>query len=257
MLNYSKYNRELDEAKNGGKLRRAGFIFFGVTSGLLLVLLTIDWAKTQSVFDFENIIVEGNHFLSESEVTQLAKIDTKKNLFEIDLRAVEERVAKHQLVREVRVSRRLPGSIVIKVVERQPLAVINRTPIDAEGRLLTRLNLKSENEYPLITNITYSGKISEKLEIQRILDFLSFAKHHQLEFYKQIEKISHSKKHGVYFYVTGSKAKIIFGDENFADRTSNFLTVRDHLQNEGKTAAVEYFDLRFQQQVIVKAAGKS
>ncbi|HEX9653009.1 MAG TPA: FtsQ-type POTRA domain-containing protein, partial [bacterium] len=105
-----------------------GFVFFIATSGLLVVLLTIDWAKTQSVFKFETIAVEGNHFVSDAEVKQLAKLDSERSLFEIDLAAVEKRVAKHQLIKGVNVSRRLPGTMVIKILERQPLAVIHGVP---------------------------------------------------------------------------------------------------------------------------------
>ena len=263
MLNYSKYglNHSAVAVKvKAFSLRRAGFVFLAITTSALILLFAIEWAKKQTVFAFENIIVEGNHFVSATEIRQLAKIDSKQKLFEIDLNAIEARVQKHRLIKEAKASRRLPGSIVIKTVERQPVAILdgaNRTIIDDEGKLLTKLSLKEASTCPLITDLDYSGKLSESPEMKQVLNFLSLVKSHQERLYEQISKISYSQNYGVYFYFAPSKIKVVVGDEDFAVRTSNFFIVWNHLEKGNRLTPIEYFDLRFKQQVIVKAPGKS
>ncbi len=263
MLNYSKYginHSTLAVKVKTFSLRRTGFVFLGITTSALLFLFAIEWAKKQSLFAFEDIIVEGNHFVSANEIRQLAKIDSKHRLFEIDLKAVAQRVEKHQLIKEAKVSRRLPGSIVIKAFERQPIAIFagaRPIAIDDEGKLLTKLSLKQAGKCPLITDVDYSGKLSDHPEMMSILDFLRFARNHQENLYGQISKIFYSQNHGICFYLAQSKIKVVLGDEDFAQRTSNFFTVWNHLEKQRKLTSVEYFDLRFKQQVIIKANRKS
>jgi cell division protein FtsQ len=256
MLDYSLYSIPATRAGKGSfSLRRAGFIFLGATTGLLIVLLTIDWAKTQSVFDFKNILVKGNDSLSETDVKQLAKIDAHQSVFDIDLKSVENKIAKHQLIKEARVSRRLPNAIMIEIVERKPLATINGVPIDDGGILLTKLILKEDDLYPTITDIKYTGKINGKPEMKQVLSFLDFAKNHQPRLYQQISRISFSESHGIYFF-TQSNIKVIVGGEDFVVRASNLVTVMSYLTVENNNSDIDYFDLRFNQQVIVKATGK-
>lgn len=263
MLNYSKYglNHSAVTVKvNTFSVRRAGFVFLAITTSALILLFVIEWAKKQSVFAFEEIIVAGNRFISANEIRQLAKVDSKQKLFEIDLNAIEVRVEKHQLVKKATVSRRLPGSIVVEIIERQPIAVLDgakRIAIDEDGKLLTKLSSKHAAACPLITGVNYSGKLSDFPEMQHILEFLRFAKMNEKNLYVQISKILYSQNSGVCFYLMPSKVKVVVGNEDFAARTSNFFVLWNHLEKENRLSAIEYLDLRFNQQVVVRATRKS
>ncbi len=97
----------------------------------------------QSEEPLQYIRVEGNRELMSGEIMGLAAIDRKVKFFDIDLRQIESRIAKHGLVRSVSIRRELhPNTIVIHVEERAPLAMIrsaNGEPIliDNDFRLFS------------------------------------------------------------------------------------------------------------------------
>ncbi len=258
MFTYSKYNAAFaDSGARTFSLRRAGFIFFGLTSGVLMLLFGLDWAKSQPIFVLENILVLGNHFVGSKEILQLAKIESEKHLFDIDLRAVESRIEQHQLVKAATVSRRLPGSIVIAIFERQPLGVLDGVAIDGEGKRLTKLRAKTFATLPRIFDLEYSGALDANPKLKNILVFLGFMKSRHTSLYDRISKISYSQNQGVYFYLSPTNTKIVVGNEDFEDRLENFLKTWSYLETRVEIDNIEYCDLRFNQQVVVKATGKS
>jgi cell division protein FtsQ len=258
MVTYSKYNAAFaDRSAKTFSFRRAGFIFFGLTTGVLMLLFALDWAKSQPIFVLENILVEGNHFVGSKEILQLAKIESKKHLFEIDLLAVESRIERHPLVKKATVSRRLPGSIVVNICEREPLAELDGLAVDYEGKRLTKLSIKTLDVLPEIFELEYSGARDANPKLKTILAFLSFLKIRYAEVYNRISKISYSQNQGVYFHLSPANAKVVVGDEDFEARLENFLKTWDYLETRNQIANIEYFDLRFNQQVVVKATGKS
>ncbi len=82
-----------------------------------------------------------------------ADVPTGGPLATVDLDAIERRVASLADVREVDVSRRWPHDVLIKIVEREPLAVIERAgsfrAVDAEG-IVFRSFRRVPRELPLI-----------------------------------------------------------------------------------------------------------
>lgn len=90
------------------------------------------------LFRVEGIEVEGTHYLERDEVVAWAALPPDLSLWD-DLGPLEERLAVHPLVREVRVRRRLPRTLVVVLQERQPVALYPGpvlVPVDAEGRRL-------------------------------------------------------------------------------------------------------------------------
>jgi len=95
-------------------------------------LAEIDWFRVRAVR------VEGAKNLSAEEVERLAAVSPSANLWD-DAEPVAARVRAHPLVREVAVSRRLPATLLIRVTEREPVALLptpTLEPVDRDGRRL-------------------------------------------------------------------------------------------------------------------------
>ena len=126
-------------------MRRPGR-FFGWLTAAVLVGWALSWAlprlpRTLAEVDWfrvRTVHVEGVRLLSAAEVERLAAVPADANLWD-DPAPVALRVRAHPLVREAAVSRRMPGTLVVRVEEREPVALL-ATPtleaVDREGRRL-------------------------------------------------------------------------------------------------------------------------
>lgn len=118
--------------------------------GWIVVALLLGWALSWGIprapgalaqldwFPVHGVRVEGTRYLTEEEVREVAAVPADANLWD-DVEPVAARVRAHPLVRDVRVSRRLPGTLVVRVEERQPVALVptpTLEPVDRDGRLL-------------------------------------------------------------------------------------------------------------------------
>lgn len=115
----------LDTEKSSWKTSRVipAALFVGA---ILLLLGIVFFAREfQSGEPLQSVRVEGNHELMTSEVLSLASIDKSHKFYDIDLKGIEQRVAKHGLIRQVSIRREThPNTIVIHIDERTPIAMI-------------------------------------------------------------------------------------------------------------------------------------
>jgi cell division protein FtsQ len=126
-------------------MRRPGRLFGWLTAAMLVgwglswalprmprTLAEVDWFRVRAVR------VEGVRNLSSDEVERVAAVPPEANLWD-DLAPVAARVRVHPLVKEVEVTRRLPGTLRVRVVEREAVALLptpTLEPVDVEGRRL-------------------------------------------------------------------------------------------------------------------------
>ena len=94
----------------------------------------------QAGFELHNVEVRGTNHLNELKVYQIALADRDKAMPYVDLHAVRTRLMDLSWVEDARVSRQLPDTLVIDIVERKAAAVLAKPDrmvlIDGTGREL-------------------------------------------------------------------------------------------------------------------------
>lgn len=92
-----------------------------------------------SYFQLRHVELSGQRYLPPSEVLSLLDVDTTLSIW-TDLDALEQRVTGHPEVRSVNIERRLPGTLVVRINENLPVALVPTArglgAVDAEGELL-------------------------------------------------------------------------------------------------------------------------
>jgi cell division protein FtsQ len=112
---------------------------WAVGAGVLLVVGLLTWmVYGTSVLGVRDVRIEGTGVLSPLQVQQAAAVPMSKPLARIDLSGVRARVEGLAPVERAIVSRSWPGTVVVKVIERQPVAAVpvgnqEFQLIDAEG----------------------------------------------------------------------------------------------------------------------------
>ncbi|WP_439643784.1 cell division protein FtsQ/DivIB [Gemmatimonas sp.] len=88
-------------------------------------------------FHVRRVVFEGMRYTPRAEALALLKVDTLQSVWQ-ELPPLAERLASHPLVASVTVDRQLPGTMVVRVQEREPVALVRRKtgrlePVDGAG----------------------------------------------------------------------------------------------------------------------------
>ncbi|MFQ5708050.1 MAG: cell division protein FtsQ/DivIB [bacterium] len=256
---YSHYRRKSRHRRRPHlNMRKAGVIFFTITAVVLLLLKITDWLGAQEMFNLKSVKIEGNRFIPKAELLHYVALDSQKNIFDVNLRQIEQAILQHPLVQKVSVSRQLPAVLKIKVYEKQPIAILNDaelTALDQFGNPLPRANPKLLLDLPIISGIHNNS--SESNALTKILTWLRYLKKKQFALYSQISEISYSQSIGLYFYLIEKAVPVFVGKASFEKRSENLVKVLNQLGGNLNLANIEYFDLRFDGQVIVKETSRS
>jgi cell division septal protein FtsQ len=90
------------------------------------------------VFRVRAVELEGARYLPLDHAVRAAVVDPEASIWD-DPAGWEARLEEHPLVREARVRRRLPGTLVLEIVEEEPVALVPTPvlePVDRDGRYL-------------------------------------------------------------------------------------------------------------------------
>lgn len=250
-MQINKTNKKRRKKNSFFTLRRIGVGLLLTTTAVVLFLKIATWLNAQEMFLVKDVEVEGNEFLQDEEILQLVEIDSSKHLFAFDLRNIEEQVSQHQLIEKTTIARALPSTLVIRVQEKEPLAILydgKLYPIDKEGTSLEAFQSEIIMDFPVITK-----RPEEAAAFRQILSFLQEIKENRFSLYSQISEVSFSSSKGIYFYLSKAAIPVIVGHGDFRKRSDKFLRILKTLKNE-QFASIKYFDLRFKDQVVMKTS---
>ncbi|MGW8265786.1 MAG: cell division protein FtsQ/DivIB [Longimicrobiales bacterium] len=134
---------------------------------VLALAASLAWAMARipealsrvEAFRIREIRLEGNRFLSPEEAAKSVAISPLASIWD-DFDILEERLRTHPLVEDVQAKRRFPGTLLLEVRERQPVALVpNPTlePVDDSGRILPIDPSRHQLDLPIISRKWKAG----------------------------------------------------------------------------------------------------
>lgn len=125
-------------------------------SFILLILLAFFILLRSSLFEVKQVVVKGNEHLSSEKIKALAEISPGINIFKINLTRVSERIHLLPMVKKVKLTRKLPSTVVITIIERRPVGLLPQNDsfmeIDEDGVCLQK-GKSSTYGLPVITGV--------------------------------------------------------------------------------------------------------
>lgn len=112
------------------------------------------------LFRIQTIQVTGNLTLSGSDVLAAAGLGAGDDLLALDLDVARERLLALPRLREARLRRRLPGTIVVEVTERVPCVVVRADRdllADAEGKIVAPASFAEAAGLPVLKGVETAG----------------------------------------------------------------------------------------------------
>jgi cell division septal protein FtsQ len=99
-----------------------------VAAAAFLMLLSPLWAplvlRRMAFFRVRHVEIVGTRYVELRDILDRLKVDTLASVWD-PTGPLESRVAGHPLVREVTVSRKLPGTLVVRLIEHLPVALVS------------------------------------------------------------------------------------------------------------------------------------
>lgn len=221
--------------------------FAGLLLALFVLMVGFLFIKS-SYFTVGAVVVEGNHYVPVEDIYRIAEIPEPLNIFNLNTADIKMRLLHDLRIAEVDVSRRFPGTIVITIKERKPMAYIASgygfLELDQQGIVLAALkNLKQIN-VPMITGARLDNEyVSDQVEnptIKNVLKYLSLLDETALS---QISEVNVRSSEQTVAY-TVSSVHIRLGNSDKLDEKAKVTNDILHEIND-KKMIVEYIDLTY------------
>lgn len=242
-------SRVKEKIKNKKKISYSFRLFFLF---LVLVFACIAFMHS-SYFAVTDVKIEGIKYLTERQVLELCEIEKGTNIFSLNYKNLTKRLRTNCWVEEVEIKRRLPGKVIIRIKEREPLATLiiaqKFINVDKQGVALSN-DVFCQDNLPLITGVSYQGKVIPGRQItgnnlKQVLNSCSLLGEGILS---KISEINLQQKDNLLIYMIDGLEIRLGG---YVDLEKKMKILIPLLQDsQMKNSAIEYVDMRFDRPVI-------
>lgn len=243
-----------DAAPPAARSRASRILRRIAAGGAVLALVAAPWwgralLRQLEFFRVRRVEIDGARYVSPDEIVSRLRMDTTASLFD-DVGPLEQRVRQHPSVRDVRIERRLPGTLVVRITENPPVAFVQAAsglvPVDAAGRSLPVDPSRADVDLPVLaTRDTLVLRVLGEVREQAPALFARVG---------EVRRIPRDGSYYLLFRLTDSPTTIAHdvlapGDVT-ADRLSDIVPVEQDLARRDRRATE--LDLRFRDQVIAR-----
>lgn len=236
----------------------------GVLSLAMLISLTFlgftiyQYSQRFAGLNVGEIKVMGCLNATETELLNLAKVDFKDSLVNLDLKEVSNRLARHPWVEKAKVKRDWSRkALIIEVRERIPQALIlldDLYLVDRNGEIFKKIEPGDRVNFPVLTGLKHREVMERDQQavglILQALELLDLLGKHKILTPQDVSEVALSRKSGLTLFTLKGGMPIRLGSGGFAEKLDRLEKVLPDLQQ--KAREVEYMDLNYPRKVVVK-----
>jgi hypothetical protein len=210
-----------------------------------------------SYFRITDLVVEGNREVSTPTIIKSLELPGRASIFEIDLRDLSARILRNPWIKTASVNRRLPGTLLIRVSERRPLAIVVTDRgylVGEDGVVLKEARPEGTSRLPLLgLTVDQPLQAGGRIDFPRLEQGTRLWQQFHAHNFGPGVRASEVRRErdGSYIVFLGQNMPYLrFREETMRvqlDRLTSVLRVRGIGLPE-----LEYADLRFPDKVIVK-----
>lgn len=232
-----------DEAEEVPRGRPAWRLLAGIP--LVVLVLAAPWWGPRALaelafFRVRRVEIVGTHYVAPGDLLRRMHVDTTNSVWD-PVAPLEARVAGHPEVRSARVRRRLPGTLVVEIVESLPVALVPATAglraYDDRGVLLAVNPAGQDIDVPVLARRDTA-----------LLRFLGEVRHGAPELYQRISELRRLPRGDVWMKM--ADVTVLAASDVTVPRLLELDPVSQDLARR-RLHPVE-LDLRFRDQVIAR-----
>ena len=194
-------------------------------------------------FRVRRVEIDGTRYVSPDQIVSRLRVDSTASVFD-DMELFEKRVRLHPSVREVRITRRLPGTLVVRITENLPVALVpaasGLVPVDATGRSLPVDPATADVDLPVLASRD-TAALAVLGDLRELAPGL-FARVGEIRRLPRGDLLVRLNENGAFAIMAGSDVT--------ARRLTDVIPVEQDLKNRNQRATE--LDLRYRDQVIAR-----
>lgn len=237
----------------------------GSLLGFALVVIAgcgaVLWANVwKSELKVKEVRVYGNRTVSADAIITAAAIQKTERLYDVDLFAAVGRVMRNHFLKSAAIMREVPSRITIEVVERVPIAAVMLNDllyVDAEGYVLPSVVSDNIFDIPVLTgefsrDELVPGRQIASSALKEAIGVLALAQRIDEQLYRRISEVHSDGKSDLVFYTAEAGVPVIVGHGDVGVKLVKFDSFWKQRMERRGPQDLQYIDLRFQDQVVVK-----
>lgn len=254
----------VSHARSAAKINTGRIMVFVVLAGLWMGGLAVYQQLCRSEkFNITRINVSGLDGPEREEILKTSGVCLNTNIFKTDLKSAVERLKLMPQMAKARISRSLPGTVEISVVEKTPAAFVGREKeyqVDENGCIFNALPAGSDEKMPVINQVNFKAdELGQPCRQAGLLNCLALLKTFRRfpELFSRLKTMDASSPENAVAYIemplAGTKNKaqvpvveVRFGNDEFETKMNQ---LRILFRNLNTRAA--YIDLRFKNGIVV------
>lgn len=206
--------------------------------------------------------IEGTRIVSEAEIFHLAAVPMDKQLYDVDLAGVRNRVRRSPFVNDVAVHRDPPDRILIEIDERVPIALVvagRMWYVDSGGVLMPVIRSEAAFDLPVLTGVENVQKceVGRRLTDPAVCEALRLVRSaQQLDeaLYRRISEVHIAATGDLSLYTTDAGVPVLVGRGDITTKLEKFEAFWSTVVSSRGAQALTSVDLRFADQVVVRWA---
>lgn len=171
----------------GGMSFRQSLLLAAVLVSVVMVsvagAMAYSWLGRSTLFTVREIDMNRCEHVTRDEVWGILKGAPQGNIWRLSTRSIGMRLKEHPWVKDVSVRKTFPDTLVVRIVERKPVAMINSDAlwyVDAGGTIFKRLSAYDPKNFPIITGfdrreLASSEDVVVRRNLMRTIDLLTVA----------------------------------------------------------------------------------
>ena len=245
--------------KNNRNLKHVANIALLFTLFLFIVGVSYWWSglkeETSIELKFsETTILEIGTY--RSLVSEVMQDSTKQD----KILEITKRIEDHPYVKAARVSKHYPSQIRIEIMEREPIAIVNKDPmvlLDQSGFVLPDLGNLNNHILPVMSNFNSDeefyphGKKALSVNIIECISLLSQLKEQYDGLYDNLSEIKMSASNEIELILADQPTHIFLGNKDIDSRINILKEFEKELRPKS-ISGYSYLDIRYNNQVIAK-----
>ena len=226
-----------------------------------LIWISFWWSDINNALVIKNIVFSNTIILDEEDYRDTFGNLTGSVLDDVDLIQIRELVERHPYVRAARLSHRFPGTIVIEIVERTPIAILNTEPmvmLDEDGFILPDMENMGDFPVPSLSNFNPDPKlypVGEKVLSVKVKESIEWLSHLHQDYsfiYDNLSEIRLVSDNDIELILAEEPTKILLGNKDFWNKIEILKQFKIDLEHLKELTDFSYLDMRYNNQIIAK-----
>ena len=237
-------------------------IFLSISFLLIITLVRISswWSKNSNNIILKNISISNTKIIENEEFFNLVNGFLGKSLEEIRIDSITKIIEDHPFVEAARVSKWYPSKIKIELIEREPIAILNISPmvlLDKYGFALPYKTSKVNFNLPILNNFNtnidfypYGNKVLSE-NVANCVEWLNRIKINYSSLYQDISEMKMTSGNNINIILSEYPTQIFLGESHIWAKLEILKKFETELFPK-KLSDFSYLDMRYDNQVIAK-----